>query len=236
MPDTQDLPTIIRTELGDSRKLVAGEVHLYVVRISEQLNDEAELSALLSQDEHDRAGRFLNPQHGRNYRCMRGLLRKLLGGYLDIKPQAIQFDYAEHGKPYLTHNRELQFNMSHSRDRAAYAFCLKQDVGVDIEFMRPQKNLQGMIGHVGSPQEQTELQQLDETQRLQAFYRLWTRKEAFIKAVGRGLGMGLRSIYIGSDEDSSPRGVEYKNEPLAEWLIQDIAPPDDYKLAICNRR
>ena len=235
MSDSISIPTIIQADLNRQRVLRANEIQLYVLRISEQLDDEAELSALLSPDEVARAERFLNPQHGRNYRCMRGLLRKLLAAYLDMTPQAIHFEYAEHGKPSLSHQTELQFNMSHSRDMAAYAFCLQHDVGVDIEYMRAQKNLDGMIGHVGSPQEQTELQQLDTAARLQAFYRLWTRKEAFIKAVGRGLGMGLRSIHIGTAQDTAPRRIEYKNECLPAWFVQDLTPPADYKLAICSR-
>ncbi len=107
------------------------------------------------------------------------------------------------------------------------------EVGVDVEYMREQKNLPGMIRHVASKRERQELAALQESEVYTAFYRLWTRKEAVIKAVGRGLGMGLRSIYVGCGEQAGYQAVQYRDERLSGWYVTDIEPPGDYRLALC---
>lgn len=215
--------------------LLPAEIHLYVVPVAELEQNEALLTSYINEEEEARASRFLNPQHGRHYRNVRGMLRKLLSLYLDTAADEIEFSYAEYGKPRLQDSSALNFNLSHSRDMAAYVFSRDHEVGVDIEYMRPQKDLAAMMGHVGSVQEQAELQGLSEADACGAFYRLWTRKEAFIKACGRGLGMGLRSIHLGTAESHQPLSVEYKSEILPEWFVQDIRPPAAYKLAVCGQ-
>ena len=235
MPASKCIPKIIQPNIGSSPELLSGDIHLYVVSIVELQQDEILLNSYINDDEEARASRFINPQHGMQYRNVRGMLRRLLSHYIDTAPEVIEFSYAEHGKPSLKNNSQLHFNLSHSRDMAAYAFSRDRELGVDVEYMRRQKDLHGMIRHVGSVKEQAELKNLPEIEMLDAFYRLWTRKEAFIKAVGRGLGMGLRSIHIGTQESASPINVEYKNERLAEWFVQDITPPTDYKLAVCSQ-
>ena len=235
MSKQNNIPAIIPLDLQQPRPLTAGLIHLYVTPVSELLRAESELLTYIKPEEDARAARFINPEHGRQHRCIRGMLRKLLGQYLNVAPNKIAFQYAEHGKPSLQDNPPLHFNLSHSRDMVAFAFSLEHELGVDIEYMRAQKDLGGMMRHVGSAREQAEWQCLDEAAAEQAFYRLWTRKEAFIKAVGRGLGMGLRSIHIGTAADTAPRPVEYKNELLADWFIQDLEPPENYKLAVCSK-
>lgn len=90
-----------------------------------------------------------------------------------------------------------------------------------------------MIRHVASAKEQQELSALNDKHADEAFYRLWTRKEAFIKAVGRGLGMGLRSIYIGTQCSQTALSVEYQGKITQGWQIYDLVPPTNYKLALC---
>jgi len=235
MSEQKKIPEIIRLDAHHHQPLRAGGIHLYVMSVNEMQHDEAELASYLNPDEEVRASRFINPEHGRKYRCVRGMLRKLLSHYLNMAPGEIEFCYAEHGKPSLKGGSSLHFNLSHSRDMAAYAFSRDHELGVDIEYMRPQKDLAGMMRHVGSSKEQAEILGLSEDDAYEAFYWLWTRKEAFIKACGRGLGMGLRSIHIGTRESDSPISVEYKNERLPEWFVQDINPPKIYKLALCSK-
>lgn len=235
MSEQKNTTGIIPLDVLHPEVLLPGMIHLYVVSVSEMQHDEAELVSYISPDEEARASRFINPVHGQQYRCIRGLLRKLLSHYLNTIPEQIQFSYAEHGKPMLINDPTLYFNLSHSRDMAAFAFSQDHEVGVDIEYMRKQKNLDGMIAHVGSTKEQVELKALNKTEAYAAFYRLWTRKEAFIKACGRGLGMGLRSIHIGTAESSTSLFVDYKNSRMTGWYITDIEPPQGYKLAVCSK-
>lgn len=235
MPDSKHTPKIIQPDIAIPQALMSGEIHFYVMPIAELAQDEALLISYVNEEEKTKANRYLKHEHGQQYLWVRGMLRKQLSHYLDIKPQAVEFNYAEHGKPSLRNKSPIYFNLSHSRDMVVYAFSFDHELGVDIEYMREQKNLEGMIRHVGSLQEQEELKSLNETEAYDAFYRLWTRKEAFIKAVGQGLSMGLRSIHIGTRASSSPISVEYKNEYLSEWFLQDINPPRGYKLALCSK-
>ena len=235
MSEQKHSPEIILLDWRSTRPLQSGVIHLYVVPISGIPHNESELNFMLNQDEHARADRFINPEHGRNFRKVRGLLRHLLTQYVDVAPQILEFNYTEYGKPFLKGGADLQFNLSHSRDMVAYAFSLDHELGVDIEYMRPQKDLDGMIRYVCSEKEQVELKAMKEEEVMDAFYRLWTRKEAFIKACGRGLGMGLRSIHVGTGESRLPLVVEYKNKILPMWFMQDIKPPINYKMAKIGR-
>lgn len=235
MSDLKNTAKIIQLGISDSKPLAQDLVHLYVIDMTTLQEMTGDLGAILNSEEQARAERFVNPKHGQHYRCVRGVLRRILSRYLNIAPQAVNFAYAAHGKPLLQNDPALHFNLSHSHHMAAYAIRLEQEIGVDIEFMRPQKNLVGMIKHVASPLEQDELNMLTENDARQAFYRLWTRKEAFIKAVGRGLGMGLRSIHIGTQLCDASLAVAYKNQILPDWYIQDIHAPTGYQLAVCSK-
>lgn len=236
MSQPPHLPEIIRPAITRPPELAAGQIHLYILSINDLPVDKAMLDTCLHEEEKARAARFIHPQHGEAFRRVRGMLRVLLASYLEAAPSSLHFEYAEHGKPALQAHTGLQFNLSHSGDMAAYAVRRDAEVGVDIEYMRPQRDLAGMIRHVASTAEQSELAALAEALRPAAFYRLWTRKEAFIKACGRGLGMGLGSIHIGVSETASPLPVEYKEQVLPEWFVQDINPPSDYKVAVCSKR
>ena len=113
----------------------------------------------------------------------------------------------------------------------AFSFTLGKSVGVDIEFMKPLKNMPGLAQHVCSPEELEEFNALQSAQQHDSFFRLWTRKEAFIKANGQGLSMGLRSIHIGFDTSTSLHPVQYQGKWLANWLVKDLACDENYKLA-----
>ncbi len=232
MLDQKKPPEIIQLDSRNPKPLQPGVIHLYVVSTNTMPHDELDLASVLNLEEQARASRFINIQHGQSFRQVRGLLRLLLSHYTNLAPEMIEFDYAKYGKPMLKGDTRLQFNLSHSRDMVVYAFGLDRELGVDIEYMRPQRDLAGMIGHVSSEKEQIELKALHENETMEAFYRLWTRKEAFIKACGRGLGMGLRSIHIGTGESHMPIAVTYKDEIQSDWFVQDMIAPVDYKMAI----
>jgi len=233
MSKQKTAPNVVRLDVQRPESLSADVIHLYVVSVRTLPFDDQSLNSYLNEDEQARASRFINPEHGQQFRRVRGVLRYLLAHYLDIAPPAVKFEYAKHGKPSIKANPTLYFNLSHSRDMAAYAFSLEHELGVDIEFMREQSNLAGMISHVGSEKEQRALLSLQGPEVYEAFYRLWTRKEAFIKAVGRGLGMGLRSIHVGVDASSSLIEVDYKDRHQPEWCLKDLDAPQGYKLALC---
>jgi len=189
----------------------------------------------INEEERARAARFLNPAHGDQFALVRGSLRCCLAAYLDIPANKIEFEFNQYGKPLIRPAQNamaLQFNVSHSHHMAVFVFTLRQRIGIDIEYMKPLKNMAGLAQHVCSPGEWREFNALDGSQCEAAFFRLWTRKEAFIKANGQGLSMGLRSIYVGLQETDIINRVQYEGHWLGNWFIKDLHCPQDYKMAV----
>jgi 4'-phosphopantetheinyl transferase len=207
-----------------------------VASLDELAKNQDRAIAVIDSEEQARADRFINPAHGDNYRLVRGTLRLCLANYLGLPAEDIRFETNQYGKPEVApeqNQRAVHFNLSHSHRMAAFLFTLGLSVGVDIEYIKPLKNMTGLAQHVCSPKELKEFLALSPAQQQDGFFRLWTRKEAFIKAKGQGLSMGLRSIYIGFDTIHSLHPVQYKSEWLERWQIKDLACDAGYKLAVC---
>jgi 4'-phosphopantetheinyl transferase len=205
-----------------------------VASVDELAENRERTNAVLDAQEHARANRFIDSRHGEHYRLVRGTLRLCLANYLKLPAETIRFVVNEYGKPEVVpeqNHQGLQFNLSHSHRMTAFLFTLGKSVGIDIEFMKPLKNIPGLAQHVCSPEELEEFNALQSAQQHDSFFRLWTRKEAFIKAKGQGLSMGLRSIYIGFDTSTSLHPVQYQGKWLANWLVKDLECDANYKLA-----
>ncbi len=210
--------------LGGTGVTAADEVVLTQVL----LEDEAAAAAvdpLLAPDERARAGRFVFPVHARRFVVARGALRSILGALLDVPPATLRLDYGPQGKPYLPEAPEVSFNLTHSADRATVAVALGRRVGVDIEAPRGVRDPLRLARRFFAPGEIQELAQLDEGRRLAGFLHGWTRKEAFLKAVGSGLSGGLDSFDV-----SLTPGVPAVFRRLgpdaegAEWQLHDLPP------------
>ena len=157
-------------------------------------NSLSDWEALLSPDERERAHRFHFPEDWRRYVYGRGLLRWLLGSYLGLDPAALKFTYTEHGKPELADAisaRPLHFNLSHSGTQLLLAFAWERRVGADVEQVTGNRDLEQIANRFFSPAERKALLALQGDTRKEAFYLCWSRKEAFLKAVGDGLSMPL---------------------------------------------
>ncbi|HMJ90086.1 MAG TPA: 4'-phosphopantetheinyl transferase superfamily protein [Candidatus Acidoferrum sp.] len=135
----------------------------------------------------------------------RGILRQLLACYCHTGPTALQFTYGPHGKPALSDTSlRLHFNASHSSNVVAFAFTRVGEIGVDIELIRHAMPRQHEIAEKHfSPGEFNQLQSLLETERTEAFFRCWTRKEAFLKARGDGVFGGLNTFEVSIEEDDA---------------------------------
>lgn len=171
--------------------------------VVEQLNidtrtvDVAE--ALLSDDEISRASRFVFDRDRRYYIVARASLRRLLSERLGMRPESIEFDYGKYGKPVLGKSlsgRSLHFNASRSNDIAAYAFSKEREIGIDVEAVRDLPDINDIADHCFSEKEKASYSCLDEADRLKGFFNCWTRKEAFVKALGEGLSHPLGSFDV----------------------------------------
>jgi 4'-phosphopantetheinyl transferase len=175
------------------------EVHLWCMnlQISELLAQK--LANTLSEAEMNKANRFRFDYLTRRYIGARGMLRRLLGQYLNLEPSQICFKYSKKGKPYLdlSHSAQsISFNLSHSDEMAVFAFSDGGDVGIDIEKIRPMTDVEAIAQRFFCPEEGRLIAELRGEEQLTTFFQLWTAKEAYLKATGDGIGAGLDSIQI----------------------------------------
>ena len=167
-------------------------VDIWVVDLlaAEQTLERAQI--VLSEDELQRSRRFRFPVDCRRFVMARANLRGILASYLQVAPQTLVFDYSEYGKPALSRPpSEMRFNVSRSGERALIACTQGRDVGVDIEKERQDIEIDDLARRFFTASENAKLQAFPLPDRYQAFLRCWTCKEAFVKAVGRGLSLGL---------------------------------------------
>ncbi|MFW5640946.1 MAG: 4'-phosphopantetheinyl transferase family protein [Thermodesulfobacteriota bacterium] len=166
-------------------------VHLWRSRLDLADSRMAELASYLSPDETDRARRFHLEKHRRRFIAGRGILRRLLGTYLELNPRKLRFSKGRYGKPFLPPDAgsfSLSFNMSRSKDLALFAVARSRRIGIDMEKIRPLPDAEPIARSYFHPDEFSYLRALPEEDRTKGFFDIWTRKEAYLKALGRGLG------------------------------------------------
>lgn len=213
----------------DEIELAADAVEVWLLDLAQPEEVRTQLSALLSYDEREQAQRFHFDVHRHRYVVGRGVLRLLLGSYLNMPPQEIVFAYGEQGKPYLSYS-ELEFNVSHAEDVALLAFSWGRAVGVDVEAIRPLSDAENVARISFSQKEFAEYTAVPEAQKPQAFFNCWTRKEAFIKAVGTGLSYPLSSFDVSliPGEPAQLLQVQGSQAEAAKWRLQALNPLDGY--------
>lgn len=159
------------------------------------------------------------------------LVRSVLAKKLDCKPQSIEFRYNEYGKPYLAEDHEIYFNLSHSGNYVGAVFSDKE-TGFDIEEIKPLKSPFQVAGVFMSQRELSFFSGQPEENRQLWFYRFWSAKESFIKATGKGISEGLKSVTI---DFTGTRILVYKNdEPLPAYYFHEIAVDPRYMAFVCG--
>ena len=193
--------------------------------------------SLLAEDERERAARFHFERDRNRYIAGRGILRVLLGRYLSRSSDKVVISYSEYGKPILSNN-ELQFNLAHSGDLVLFAFCLHDDVGVDVEAERDLSDALALGRRFFSPGERDTLQSLAEAQQVPAFFRCWSRKEAFIKAVGEGLSYPLDAfdVTLAPGEEARLLSIRGSAAEAGKWSLFSLALPQSYYGAVAVKR
>jgi 4'-phosphopantetheinyl transferase len=180
-------------------QLADDEVQVWRVELDVLAPSEPHWLSLLAPDEQDRARRFRFDRHRRRFATTRGVLRTLLGSYLNAEPRSVRFRYSDKQKPALDAAFAqgcLQFNVSHSEELALLAFTRAREIGVDVERVRENSNIEGIAKHFFSESEREALASLPASEKQAAFYRCWTRKEAFIKAIGEGMSLPLHQFDV----------------------------------------
>lgn len=186
---------------------------------------------LLSEDERERANRYHFPIHRQRYIAARAMLRKILSFYIHLTPERITFSYSANEKPSLQLDSDLNFNLSHSGDIAVYALTLNHSIGIDIEKTQTSFN-QNLAERFFSPQEYEMLKSRPEQEQANSFYRIWARKEAIIKANGKGLTIPLASFSV-SDQNICENVTLDQCE---NWTLIPLIIHDDYQSAVATNQ
>lgn len=195
---TQSLPPI-NWPSGPLRPcLEQGEVHLWRAKLDDPIR-LAGAEAVLSRDELLRAGRFAFDEDQNRFIAAHGALRMVLGLYLSADPQTLEFRTGPSGKPSLVQRfTDLRFNLSHSADLAMIAVARGCEVGVDVERVQCDMEIDPIIDHYFEPEEVWNLRIAPPAERVALFFDLWTRREACLKAEGTGLGFPPRMDRYGT--------------------------------------
>lgn len=165
-----------------------------------------------------------------------GALRYLLGSYLDSHPASIRFIHGSRGKPALASAAALQFNITHSGALAAVALTTECPIGIDVELIRPVSDMERIAGCFFCMEEAEEIMSLPPKERDRAFFRCWTRKEAYVKAIGYGLSTPLDCFRVTLEENTPARSVHIGHDPAPaeEWTLHDLRLDSDYAGAIAH--
>lgn len=204
---------------GSLPPLQPGVVHLWHSRLDRAT--PAVYERWLSRDETARMERLMRPVLRTRFAVARGTLRLLAGRYLGRDPEKLAFRYGEHGKPELD---GLHFNISHSGERLAAAFSCDGPVGLDIEKISRRDRARDIAARYFSVRECAELKTSDDAEYLCRFYRLWTAKEAVMKATSLGFALELAHIEIGLNP---LRLVSLQWDGPCDWELHDVAPGED---------
>lgn len=216
--------------------LPAGEIHVWAVRLDPAPGEVERLGGALDAEEWQRALRFRFERHRRRYVVGRGVLRLLLAAYLDLRPQEVRFAYGPRGKPFLAPPQAsgLWFNLSNSDELALVGVVHGQEIGVDVELVKPMSDLEAIAERFFSPSERDALRLLPAAQKPTGFFNCWTRKEAYLKAVGEGLAAPLDSFDVTLAPGDPPRMLTLRGDAAAagRWTFHHLLPAPGYIGAI----
>ncbi|HEX2915723.1 MAG TPA: 4'-phosphopantetheinyl transferase superfamily protein [Chloroflexia bacterium] len=217
-------------------RLASGQIDIWIAHLDLPQEQLTNLLQTLSPDEMARQQRYLFERDRLRFAAARGQLRYLLSQYLDCSPAKISFSYGQRGKPLLSGNYPLYFNLSHSNELAVYALSQTTEVGVDIEYLRPLNHQRQIAQRFFAPAEYTALSELAEELQTLAFFNCWTRKEAFIKASGKGLSYPLDSFEVSLRPGEPARllSIAGDKDLAEEWTLRSFSPAGGYVAALAT--
>jgi 4'-phosphopantetheinyl transferase len=214
-------------------------VHTLVAELDVSPGAARDARRLLSDDERARADRFVFELDRKRFVAARALLRTLLGRILSLPPASLEFTYGSHGKPALgpaLAGSGVRFNLSHSDGRALVAWTLDATVGADLERVRPVAYGGAVARRFFSSDEQASLAGLEGPAWDEAFFRCWTRKEAFVKAIGDGLHLPLRSFSVPVGEPAARARIFVHDAPAEApaWTLDPVPAGPGFVAAVVS--
>jgi 4'-phosphopantetheinyl transferase len=213
------------------------EIHVWCATLSDFRRELLQFDAVLSSPERVRAERFRFCKDRNDYIIRHGILRIILSRYLGQHPAKIQFCCGQFGKPEINGDlirERLNFSTSRSGNLALYAVTRLCPVGVDVEWLRPVPHFEEIASQFFSFRETETLMALSTEHRTEAFFACWTRKEAYLKATGEGIGKGLAKVEVTLSPWEEPEILRLRGEAKArsEWQLRSFSPAPGYLAAL----
>jgi len=217
--------------------LGSNEVHVWRIGLEQPASQIEGLRQIVAPDELSRAEAFFFPRDRDRFIAARAVLRIILSRYLKRDPRQLRFCYSTYGKPSLAEECGgdwLRFNVAHSHQIALIAVAIGRELGVDIEYIRPQVVEEQIAERFFSPREVAALRALPASQQAEAFFNCWTRKEAYIKARGEGLSLPLDQFDVSLVPGEPARLLSVHGDPqeASRWSLRELTPGPGYTAAL----
>jgi 4'-phosphopantetheinyl transferase len=212
------------------------DVHVWLIRLDDYVIHFESLLQRLARDELERVGRYYFQKDRERFAVGRAITKTILGRYLSVSATQVRFSYNAFGKPFLAGPAayDLRFNLSHSNGLALLALALGREVGVDVEYKQREVATTDLAQRFFSAAEIESLLKLPNDQQSDGFFKCWTRKEAYIKAIGEGLSFSLDSFSVSLAPFESPIVLDVAGNyrETARWLFWDVSPDSEYAGAL----
>jgi len=220
--------------------LADDEVHVWQANLELTPAQVQHLRGVLAADELARGDRFHFEKDRQHFIAGRGMLRTILGRYLSVAPDHLRFYYNRYGKPFLaaeSDHQRLNFNLSHSAGLALYAVTRNREIGIDLERIRANFEYEALAERFFSPREVAVLRTIPAEMKLEAFFNCWTRKEAYIKAHGKGLSLPLDSFDVSLAPGEPVTLLATRDEPqeASLWTLAALMPGRGYVAGLAVR-
>jgi 4'-phosphopantetheinyl transferase len=230
--DCESGPMSVPRGFSETFRLEPGDVDVWLAPIDTRSNSIADLGSVLSADEIERARRFVFEADRQRFLLSHVLVRVLLSRYTAVPVTHIRITRAVSGKPMLLDAVGLDFNMAHSGELAAYAIALQRQVGIDVERVRADLNIESLVDRYFTPFEAQAIRRGAEDPTT-TFFSYWVRKEAVLKATGHALRFPLRSVDVARGASTS--GEVFTHVPswaIPDWRIMDVPAGPAYRAAV----
>jgi 4'-phosphopantetheinyl transferase len=214
-----------------------GEAHLYSIHLEQAPEDLDEIRAWLSPEEKARGDKFHFELHRNRFIAGRGALRRILSTYLGVTPESLGFEYGPYGKPVLRpiqNETRLMFNLAHSDNLGLIGVSHGAIIGVDLEKVRFLEDFDDLVGRFFSPSEAGIFLGLNPVEKPEAFFNLWTRKEAWLKATGEGIAHSLNQVEVAflPEETAEIRRLPAGHGRVEDWSLESVSLAPGFAAAV----
>lgn len=211
------------------------ESHIWLADLDQSTDLIDNFKPLLSEDEILRAEEYSFEKDRNRYIIRTGILKSILGRYLDISPNIVQFNIGKNGKPHLckvSGQIDINFNISYSEEITVFAFTRNQEIGIDIEKIQNFPEIDTIVNRFFSIEEKIVLNSLSNSKKTHAFFKLWTCKEALIKAMGTGLSQSIKHVNLLID--SNINSTQYSFNEQSNWQIRVLNVLLEFSVAVAT--